>query len=129
MDINKVIRSSSFFIEEELYSIAKVSGNIDTDKCFMLTSDNIEKTVIFSQNVKLENITEQRNDFNLIGIDVSLPFEAFGFLSSITHSLAKNKIPVLVISTFSRDYLLVKNISIDMAKNALLEIGLEEKLI
>jgi hypothetical protein len=127
MDIQDIINRSSFEIQKGLFYMAKVNDFTDANRCFLVTSDEIEKTVICSHEIELNNIIEKKPDYVLIGIEVSLPFDAIGFLSKITTCLADSNIPILVVSTYSRDYVLIPKTHLENARVALLKIGLKEK--
>jgi len=93
----------------------------------MISIDKLETTVIFRSETIIEQIIERKDNYTLIGIDVSLPFYAVGFIAEITKYFAKEGIAVLVISTYSRDYILVNVVNREKSRNILLSIGMREK--
>ena len=46
--------------------------------------------------------------FRLLSFDVELDFTVVGFLAFISQKLAENAIPIVALSAFSRDHLLIK---------------------
>lgn len=55
----------------------------------------------------------------LITLDVALDWAVTGYLAAFTETLAREKIPVAVLSTFHRDQLLVREPDLDRALAAL----------
>jgi hypothetical protein len=66
-----------------------------------------EVTVIASEDAPIRAPTEEKY-FRLITFDLILPFDLTGFLSFITSILARSKVPVFVVSSFSTDHLLIR---------------------
>ena len=62
--------------------------------------------------------------FSLIEIQVSLPFVAKGFLAAVTGAIAGKDLNVLAVSTFSKDYFLVREESLQTALGGLEEDGI-----
>ena len=52
MNIDEIIKNSSFKIVDGYYNVAKVSGECDADKCFMIVKDDLETTVIYDRKQK-----------------------------------------------------------------------------
>jgi len=46
--------------------------------------------------------------FRLLSFDIELPFTVVGFLAFVSQKLAEANIPIIALSAFSRDHLLVK---------------------
>ncbi len=61
--------------------------------------------------------------FKLFEIKVSMPFLAKGFLARVTKAIADEGLNVLVVSTFSKDYILVREESYDQGMEALRKVG------
>jgi hypothetical protein len=61
--------------------------------------------------------------FTLIALDVGAPFAAPGFLAAACGTVAAMGINVLIHSTFSRDYLLIRTADADRALAALAARG------
>ena len=62
-----------------------------------------------------EQMKEVENDWKCIKVEGVLDFSLTGILSSLANTLAENKISIFAISTFNKDYLLVKCQSIEKA--------------
>jgi len=52
--------------------------------------------------------TRREDGFRCLEVDGPLPFDATGVLSSLAAPLARARIPILAISTFDTDYVLVR---------------------
>lgn len=124
--LKKIIQDSSFVIESGTYTIAKIVGNIKTENCFLVTKDKLETTIIYKSENNIDNVIEKKDDYALIGIDVSVPFYSVGFIAKITGCLANEGINVLVVSTFSRDYILISNKRREDGRRILIQLGMTD---
>ena len=61
--------------------------------------------------------------FRALVVEGPLPFEAVGILASLSGVLAEAGIPILAISTFDTDYLLIRELNLELAVSALAERG------
>lgn len=59
------------------------------------------------------------NGFRLLRVVGPIPFDAIGVVAALTRPLADADIPVLVVSTFETDYLLIRDRDLDHAVAAL----------
>ena len=80
---------------------------------FMIFRDRWEVTLLLDET-DFGTIRHQIRDaktagnYRLLSFDVELDFSVVGFLAEITRILAEAKIPIVALSTFSRDHLLIK---------------------
>ncbi len=80
---------------------------------FMIFRDKWEVTLLLDE-VDFGTIRHQIRDaktagnYRLLSFDVELDFSIFGFLAEITRILAEAEIPIVALSAFSRDHLLIK---------------------
>jgi hypothetical protein len=113
-----------FSVETGRYVVAKLkeapkfSGEI-----FSIVRDKNEVTVIAEEGFELQPISEEKF-FKLITFDVTLPFDLTGFLSHVSTLLANKDIPILVISAYSTDHILVREEDLDSATEALKKDGM-----
>jgi hypothetical protein len=128
-DISKIIRDSTFEIKTGRYIYAKVVELPSPENHFMISQDADEITVITKEeNIGSINLIEKNRDFyTLISLNVSVPFYSVGFLAAVSSAMAKSEINVLIVSTYSKDYILVREDCAEKAKNVLLESGIKEK--
>lgn len=126
MELDDVLKNSTYHISDGLYSVAKVEKSFKYDDCFLVTRDEIETTAIYEQSKHHEGIIEEKRDYLLIGINVAVPFYAPGFIARISSAFANIGISVLVISTYSRDYFMVSSQNADAVEAILNGLGIKE---
>lgn len=69
---------------------------------FILSQKNWQQISVDFNNAKIEK------DYKIITFDIPLEWNIVGYLAEITKLLSKNKISVGVVSTYSKDHILVK---------------------
>lgn len=80
---------------------------------FMIFKDRFEVTMLLDENDfgrlngHIPNAKIERG-FRLLTFDTVLDFNVSGFLAEITRLLAEGDIPVVALSAFSRDHVLIK---------------------
>lgn len=127
-ELDKIIKASTFSIENGIYLYAKVK-KVPQGKHFLITQDNDEVTVVTTLD-KLSNldlIERNKDDYALIALHVLVPFYSVGFLATISTAIAKRGLNILIVSTYSKDYIMVKSLASEIAKQALLDLGFSKK--
>ena len=126
--LKEIIESSTFKTEDGLYVYAKVNSVESLDEHFMASKDSDEITVVTKiENLKnLDLIEKNKESYNIIGLNVSIPFYSVGFLATVTSAIANQGMNVLVVSTYSKDYILVKSEVLNKAKEVLIDLGFKE---
>ena len=104
MQLNKILYNSTYEVVDGLYSVAKIEKNFQCSEIFMVS----------------------KNNYKLIAINVAVPFYSPGFIATISNSLAQNCIPVLVVSTYSKDYFIVQEKDYWGAIYELKKLGIKE---
>jgi len=122
-NINEIIRTSIVIVHKGRYAYVK-TDEVEIGDHFLITKDRDETTVITEE----KNLQDMEYDkdvkwFKLVEIRVSAPFVAKGFLAKITKTIADKDLNVLVVSTFSKDYVLVREETWETAIKALEEVG------
>jgi len=127
-EIEKIIKESTFRVEEGKFVYAKVSKVPSTENHFMVSKDVDEITVVTKEeNLSELTLVERNKDFyRLVALNVSIPFYSVGFLATVSQAIAKEGMNILMVSTYSKDYILVKNDKIEKAKSVLLKLGFQE---
>ncbi|HQU84293.1 MAG TPA: ACT domain-containing protein [Pyrinomonadaceae bacterium] len=80
---------------------------------FMIFRDKFETTLLLDETDfgtlrhAVRDAKIERN-FRLLTFDIELDFSVVGFLAEITRILAAENIPIIALSAFSRDHLLIK---------------------
>lgn len=128
-DIDEIIKTSTFKVHDGKWVYANVSGQPSLGDCFLLSKDEDEVTAVFelSKSDKFEIIEKNKDLRKLIEIKVSAPFYAVGFLATITKAISSKGCNNLIVSTYSKDYVLVTEAQFDQAKQALIELGFKEE--
>lgn len=127
-EIEKIIRESTFAIQEGRFVHAKVSEAPKVNDHFMVTKDEDEITVITKEeNLTELSLVEKNKDFyRLVALNISVPFYSVGFLATVSQAIAKEDMNILIISTYSKDYIMVKDDRVGDAKAVLLKLGFRE---
>lgn len=94
---------------------------------FMIFRDLYETTLLLDEIdfSKLKNTTinaRVEGSFRLLTFDIELDFNVVGYLAEVTRVLSAAKIPVIVVSSFSRDHLLIKQDDLGKALKVLGEV-------
>ena len=122
-DLQEVIKASAVVVHKGRYAYLKTKSK-QTGDHFLVTQDQDEVTVVTEEaNVSAVDYEKDVKWFKLIEIKVSLPFVAKGFLAKVTKTIADKGLNVLVVSTFSKDYILVREETYQVAVEALREVG------
>ncbi|MFH1564983.1 MAG: ACT domain-containing protein [bacterium] len=123
LTLDEVIKSSKVVVRAGRYAYLK-ANETTINNHFFISKDEDEITVITEEknipNVKYDKDVKW---FKLIEIKVSLPFHAKNFLAKITKTISDKDLNVLVVSTFSKDYILVKEETNEIVIEALRKIG------
>lgn len=127
-DIQKIIEQSKFVVHEGRFLYLKVKNAPDIDQHFLITKDADEITVITKEEnlTNLEVIEKNKDIYGLVELKVSLPFYSVGFLASVSSALAKEEMNILIVSTYSKDYILVKQDRLNDAVKTLITLGFKE---
>jgi len=126
-ELKKIVASSTFTLQSGRFIVAKVKTAPTIDDHFMVSKDNDETTVVTKEeNLGSLDLIEKNKDFYVaFELKISLPFYATGFLGAVTGAMGDGGMNNLVISTFSKDYLFVREEHLEKATQALLDLGLK----
>ena len=94
----------------------------------MVTRDRDEITVVTrEENMDSLDLIKQNKDFYvLIALNVSIPFYSVGFLATVSTAIASAGMNILIVSTYSKDYIMVRYDSCEKAQEVLLGLGFSE---
>lgn len=128
--IDEIIKQSSFSFHAGRYIYAKASKAPPVGNHFLVSKDKDEVTVVTKEeNLKELELIEKNKDFySLIELKVSVPFYAVGFLATVSEAIAKEGMNILIVSTYSKDYILVREGHINKAIKILLSLGFKDKV-
>lgn len=107
---------------------AKVSKVSDAKNHFMVCKDADEITVVTKEENLSGLVSAERNKdfYRLIALNVSTPFQSVGFLATVSQALAEKGMNILIVSTYSKDYILIKDDRVEDARLVLLKLGFRE---
>lgn len=127
-EIEKVIEKSTFVIHQGAYVYVKARKKPDTGKHFIVSDDEEEITVITKEeNLRHVDVAERNKEsYALIRLTPSNRIYSMGFLAAISNLLAKAGLTTFLVSTFSKDYLLVSVKDLEKAKQIMLNLGMKE---
>lgn len=121
----QVIRDSDFYLEPEVFYFVDAVSVGDPKLHRLICRDDKEITVVTTE-VGLADLTirsQNKEQWRLLVINCANPFYCVGFLQSIASAMTAVGLDILLVSTFSRDYVFVKNQQTEQAMAVLLDIG------
>jgi hypothetical protein len=122
-ELAEVIRASQVVLHPERFAYLQVEAR-PPGAPFLIVEDRDEVTVVVREDdVDGTPYLAREGWYRLLEVRVAQPFTAVGFLASITDAIAARGLNVLVVSTFSKDYLLVRDASVQSAIEALRGLG------
>jgi len=125
----KMLCNSTFTISTKKYLYVKVKKEPLVSNHFMISKDNDEITVVTEESnlASLDLLEKNENLWRLVSINLSVPFMA-GTLATINSACAKEGLSNLIVSTYSKDYLIVKDSQVEKIRTVLEKLGLKEKI-
>ena len=128
-DLNEEIQLSDVIVHPGRYAYLKTDKQVLGDH-FLITKDADEITIVTEENnVNSVEFSEETKWFKLFEIRPHTPFLTVGFIATITKAIADKGLNVLVVSTYSKDYILIKEEHSTQAVEALEELGFKIKLM
>lgn len=127
--LQEIIRKSTFEIIKGVFIYVKVKSIPKSRDHFMVSVDRDEITVITKAKnlTSLDLIERNRDDYALISLNVLVPFYSVGFLATVSSAIAQKDLNILIVSTYSKDYIMIKMNKLQTARKVLLELGFKEK--
>ncbi len=121
--LQDIIKSSPVLVHKERYAYLR-TNQVPAGEHFVIAKDEDEVTVVTpEQQVAKVQYTAIEKWFTLIEIRVTKPFSGPGFIAGITNAIAEKDIDVLIVSTFSKDYVLVRQDDTAITVEALRKLG------
>jgi hypothetical protein len=126
--LDEVIISSPVVVHKVRYAYLKGQEK-DLKNHFLISQDNDEITIVTEEkNIVNTKYEKDVKWFKLFEFKVSIPFLAPGFLAKISKTIADKKLNILIVSTFSKDYVLIREEDFKVAVKALEEVGFSIKI-
>lgn len=124
MDLQEAISKSIATVMKGTYVYVKTDEVYKLDIHFVVSKDKDEVTVITKkENIKELNVLELVGDYKLIEFKPVVPFQTVGFLAKIAEVIANQGMNILIVSTFSKDYIMIKEEFSEKGIKALKDIG------
>jgi len=123
-----IIAQSTFrFAGTFVYCSARVVRN--PERHLMITRDDREITVVTTPDrlADVDVIALNPDRWTLITVDCANPFYCVGFIAKMSARLSAAGIDILVVSTFSRDWVLVKEEEAERAAEVLRAAGFQHQ--
>ena len=124
MDVKEAIPKSIAMVMKDTYVYVKTDILEKPDIHFMVSKDKDEITVVAKkENLKELNVLEVVGDYKLIEFKPAVPFQTVGFLAKIAETIANEGMNILIVSTFSKDYIMIKEELCEKGVQALKNVG------
>lgn len=124
--LEEIIKESLVHLHPGRYAVAMVNDIDSIGPHFAVCQDDSETTVITEEkNMALIKPESVERWFKLIEIRVAKPFNAPGFLATISGCMADRGVNVFIVSTFSKDYVLLREKDITIGVAALASAGFQ----
>ena len=124
MDLQEAIPKSIATVMRDTYVYVKTDIVEKTGNHFMVSKDKDEITVITKkENIKKLKVLELVGDYKLIEFRPAVSFQTVGFLAKIAEVIANQGMNILIVSTFSKDYIMIKEEFCEKGLTALKNIG------
>lgn len=124
MDLKEAIPKSIVTVMNGTYVYVKTDKVENIDIHFMVSKDKDEITVVTKkENIKDLNVLELVGDYKLIEFKPAVPFQTVGFLAKIAKVIANQDMNILIVSTFSKDYIMIKEEELEKGLRALKDTG------
>lgn len=120
---------STFSISDKKYIYAKVKTVPSLSDHFFLSQDKDEITVVTEEKYEstLDVVERNNNLWRLVSLNLDTPFMA-GTLAAVNSACAEKGLNNLIISTYSKDYLIIKDSQANSIREVLNELGFTENL-
>jgi hypothetical protein len=108
--LQDVIAGSPVRLLPGQYAVAKCEAPPEGPGFFMVSRDADEVTVIAEEaHLPALGASAAERGYRLVEIRVAAPFLGVGLLAAVSSALAGAGISILIVSTFSKDYVLLKS--------------------
>jgi len=126
--ILEMFRKSTFSISDKKYIYTKVKTVPSLSNHFLVSQDKDEITVVTEENnlSSLDLIEKNNNLWRLVSLNLATPFMA-GTLATINSACSEKGLNNLIVSTYSKDYLIIKDSQTNQIKEVLNILGFKEK--
>jgi len=123
-NLEHVIRNSPVVLHPDRYAYLRASNAPPAGEHFFVCADEHETTVVTRESL-VEEVPHDAIEawYRLLEFQISVPFEAPGFLAAISSALAEAGLNILIVSTFGRDYVLLRDADIELGLHVIKQLG------
>lgn len=89
------------------------------EKYFCVVKDKAETTLVVEEKDLPEKYEKKETGYKIITFDVLVPFELSGFIAKISEALANEGVSILMVSSYSTEHFLIKEVDMPKARKAL----------
>ena len=124
MQLKDYFKKGKAYIWPETFAYIKAK-KIDSN-AFANIVDKDEITVIIDQTkYNKNNVINILKDWKLITLDIKFPITTCGVTAIIATALAKEKIPIMSIASYTRDHFLIRSKYINKAVKVFDKLGIK----
>lgn len=127
-ELAEVIKHSSFSIMDGKFAYLRTDTMPKDTRHFMIAQDDDEITII-TREEKIDGlmfVERIQESFSLIAINVPASFYVMGLLAVLGGVMSEEGISLEFVSTFSRDYIIVKYELRNKVRDELIKLGFTE---
>jgi hypothetical protein len=130
-DLQEVLGATRYRVLPASYQCVRlqaVPADLQGHLALVQLPDEITLITTADRLLEIEVAAQQRISLKAIAVTAYSPFFCAGFIAVLTQGLAERGINVLVVSTFGHDLLLVRELDLSLALEALLALGVQAQL-
>ena len=119
----------TLIILKDTFAICKFKNDTDisewikNSEFYSITQSGDELSVVCKQSNLVGDMLGFNKDWRVLKISGPLDFSLVGIIANISDILQEKNIPIITISTYDTDYILVKSSDLNKSKDALITQG------
>lgn len=120
-----VINGSDFYLEADVFYFVDAL-HVKTPELHRLICRDEKEITVVTNAAGLPDLTiksQNKEQWRLLVINCANPFYCVGFLQSISSAMTAAGLDILLVSSFSRDYVFVAAAHVEQAMQILQQIG------
>jgi len=125
-----VIHDSDFYLEADVFYFVDAL-HVKTPELHRLICRDDKEITVVTNAAGLADLTiksQNKEQWRLLVINCANPFYCVGFLQSISSAMTAAGLDILLVSSFSRDYVFVAAAYVEQAMQILQQIGFVKRL-
>jgi len=123
-DLDEVIHHSPAVVHPNRYAYLRATAAPSDRGHLMVCTDAFETTVVTTES-RVQEVAHDAIEswFRLLEFRITVPFAAPGFLARISTALADAGLNILIVSTFGRDYVLLREHDLEAGVDVVRRLG------